>query len=136
MRRALGIAKTIGSLLAIELFVPGGTLIVLALLLTGGPGSPLFQALERRCPGLVRTLSRLASSPRLTANALAHKCAGLDRLDLAVWRGRREMDELYKNFPIRDQDVERQNHRYLTPHHRSSRFSGLDPKAREALVSP
>jgi len=72
MSRALGIAKTIGSLLAIELFVPGGTLIVLTLLLTGRPGSPLFQALGRRCPALARMLSRVAGSSRLAANAVAH----------------------------------------------------------------
>jgi hypothetical protein len=72
MSRALGIAKTIGSLFAIELFVPGGTLIVLTLLLTGRPGSPLFQTIGRHCPALARLLSRLAGSPRLAANALAH----------------------------------------------------------------
>ncbi|OGB93709.1 MAG: hypothetical protein A2Z31_02700 [candidate division NC10 bacterium RBG_16_65_8] len=72
MSRARGIAKTIGSVLAIEFFVPGGTLIVLTLLLSGRPGSPLFQALDRRCPGLVRMLSRLAGSSRFAAGGAAH----------------------------------------------------------------
>ena len=58
MKRALGIAKTVGSLLAIEIFVPGGTLIVLALLLTGRSGSPLAGALAKRIPGLSRVLPR------------------------------------------------------------------------------
>lgn len=72
MNRALEIAKMIGSLLAVEVFVPGGTLIVLTLLVTGRPGSPLFHVLDRRCPGLARILSRLAGRPRLAANLLAH----------------------------------------------------------------
>ena len=72
MSRAWGIVKTFGSLLAIEFFVPGGTLIVLTLLLTGRPGSPVFQVLDRRWPGLVRMLSRLAGGRRLAATALAH----------------------------------------------------------------
>jgi hypothetical protein len=72
MSRALGIAKTIGSLLAIELFVPGGTLIVLIVLFTGRRGSPLFQALGRRFPALAEMFSRLAGSPRLAANTLTH----------------------------------------------------------------
>ena len=58
MKRALGIAKTVGSLLAIEIFVPGGTLIVLALLLTGRSGSPLVETLAKRLPVLSRVLPR------------------------------------------------------------------------------
>jgi hypothetical protein len=58
MKRALGIVKTVGSLLAIEIFVPGGTLIVLALLLTGRSGSPLAETLAKRIPGLSRVLPR------------------------------------------------------------------------------
>lgn len=58
MSRALSIAKTIGSLLAIEIFVPGGTLIILAILLTGRPGSPLLSALSRRIPTLARAIAR------------------------------------------------------------------------------
>lgn len=56
MGRALKLAKTIVSLLAIEIFVPGGTLIVLTLLLTGRRGSPLLAAIERRLPILSRVL--------------------------------------------------------------------------------
>ena len=59
MGRALSIAKTISSLLAIEIFMPGGTLIVLTLLLTGGPGSPLFGFVGRRVPALARAVSLL-----------------------------------------------------------------------------
>lgn len=59
MKRALGIVKTVGSLLAIEIFVPGGTLIVLALLLTGRSGSPLIGTLTKRLPVLSRVLPRL-----------------------------------------------------------------------------
>jgi hypothetical protein len=65
MNRALGIAKMIGSLLAIELFVPGGTLIVLTLLLTGRPGSPLRQRLARHFPALSRFHSGLAGNTSL-----------------------------------------------------------------------
>ncbi len=58
MSRALSLAKTIGSLLAIEIFVPGGTLIILAMLLAGRPGSPLLNVLGRRLPALSRVFSR------------------------------------------------------------------------------
>lgn len=57
MHRALGIARTMGSLLAIELFVPGGTLIVLSLLLLGRPGSPLRQRVAQRFPSVFRLVS-------------------------------------------------------------------------------
>jgi hypothetical protein len=49
----------IASLLAIEIFVPGGTLIVLTLLLTGRPNSPLTSALAKRIPGLSRIVPRV-----------------------------------------------------------------------------
>jgi hypothetical protein len=62
MSRALAIAKMIGSLLAIEVFVPGGTLIVLTLLVTGRPGSPLQQRLARRFPAVFRFVSGLAGN--------------------------------------------------------------------------
>ena len=58
MKRALRIVKTVSSLLAIEIFVPGGTLIVLALLLTGRSGSPLAAALAKRFPVFSRVLPR------------------------------------------------------------------------------
>ena len=58
MQRALSLAKTAGSLLAIEMFVPGGTLIVLTLLLTGRPDSPLVAFLARRVPLLSRLIAR------------------------------------------------------------------------------
>jgi hypothetical protein len=58
MSRALSLAKTIGSLLAIEIFVPGGTLIILAMLLTGRSGSPLLDVLGRHIPALSRVFSR------------------------------------------------------------------------------
>jgi hypothetical protein len=62
----------IGSYAAIEMFVPGGTLILLAILLMSRPGSPLLSMIERRLPWLSRLLQRLARrySPRI--NALAH----------------------------------------------------------------
>jgi hypothetical protein len=71
MSRALGIAKTIGSYLAIEIFVPGGTLILLTVLLMIRLGSPLQTMIERRWPSLSRLLRRLAwsHSPRLGALA-------------------------------------------------------------------
>jgi len=58
MSRALSLAKTIGSLLAIEIFVPGGTLIILAMFLTGRTGAPLPTVLGRRIPALSRMLLR------------------------------------------------------------------------------
>jgi len=58
MSRALSLAKTIGSLLAIEIFVPGGTLIILAMFLTGRTGTPLPTVLGRRIPALSRMFSR------------------------------------------------------------------------------
>ena len=72
MSRALGIAKTIGSYLAIELFVPGGTLILLATLLMSRPGSPLQGLIARRWPLLSRLLQRLAWSHPPTISGLAH----------------------------------------------------------------
>ena len=60
MSRALAIAKMIGSLLAIEVLVPGGTLVVLTLLVTGRPGSPLQQRIARRFPAVFRFVSGLA----------------------------------------------------------------------------
>lgn len=59
MKRVLRIVKTVGSLLAIEIFVPGGTLIVLALLLTGRSGSPFVGTFAKRIPILSRVLPRL-----------------------------------------------------------------------------
>ena len=72
MNRALGIARTIGSYAAIEMFVPGGTLILLAVLLMSRPGSPLQGMLERRWPSLSRLLQRLAWTHAPRVNALAH----------------------------------------------------------------
>ena len=69
MNRVLGIARMIGSLLAIELFVPGGTLIVLTLLLTGRPGSPLRQKIAQRCPAMFRLLSGLMGDAALLGSA-------------------------------------------------------------------
>jgi hypothetical protein len=71
MYRALGLAKTIGSLLAIEVFVPGGTLVVLTLLVGGRPGSPLLDVIRRRCPALATWMVRLMGSHPLSARALA-----------------------------------------------------------------
>jgi hypothetical protein len=62
MSRALGIAKMIGSLLAIELFVPGGTLIVLTLLVTGSPGSRVQERIAGWFPGASRLVSRIVGS--------------------------------------------------------------------------
>jgi hypothetical protein len=73
MNRALGVARTIGSLVAIELFVPGGTLIVLTLLLTGRSGSPLLQAIGRRFPALSRFLAGVTRSISVPSNVMAHE---------------------------------------------------------------
>ena len=62
MNRVLGISKAIASLLAVELLVPGGTLIVLAVLLTNRPGSPLLRILEQRCPALFGMVSRVSGN--------------------------------------------------------------------------
>lgn len=62
MSRALAIAKMIGSLLAIEVLVPGGTLIVLTLLVTGRAGSPLQQRIAQRFPAVFRFVSGLAGN--------------------------------------------------------------------------
>lgn len=61
MIRILGVLKTIGSMLAIEMFVPGGTLILLSILLTSRPGSPLLRRIGGLNPALPRLLQRLAS---------------------------------------------------------------------------
>lgn len=58
MKRALRIVKMVGRLLAIEIFVPGGTLIVLAMLLTSRSRSPLGDFLAKRIPVLSRVLPR------------------------------------------------------------------------------
>lgn len=71
MNRALAIAKTIGSLLAIEVMVPGGTLIVLTLLLTGRPGSALQQRIARRFPAVSRLVSGLVGNAWPTASAVS-----------------------------------------------------------------
>ena len=62
MSRVLAIAKMIGSLLAIEVFVPGGTLIVLTLLFTSRTGSPMQQRIARRFPTAFRLVSGLTGS--------------------------------------------------------------------------
>jgi hypothetical protein len=61
MVRVLGVVRSIGSLLAIELFIPGGTLIILAILLTGRPGSPLRRRIGGLHPALPRLFQRLES---------------------------------------------------------------------------
>ena len=58
MQRTLRVFRTIASLLAIEICVPGGTLIVVALLLTGRANSPFAAAITRRFPGLSRLVAR------------------------------------------------------------------------------
>jgi len=68
MNRAVGIAKTILSFLAIEMFVPGGTLILLTLLLAGRPGSPMMQTMIRRFPALFRVLPHLTGRLSLGGN--------------------------------------------------------------------
>jgi len=71
MTRAFALAKAIGSVLAIETFVPGGTLILLAILLASRPESPLLAMIERRFPPVSRMLRRLARihAPRIAASA-------------------------------------------------------------------
>ncbi len=71
MVRALGIAKTVFSLFAIELLVPGGTLLVLTILLTRRPDSPMAQAMLRRCPALARALPRLTGRWSFGASAVS-----------------------------------------------------------------
>jgi hypothetical protein len=71
MNRALGLARMIGSLLTIEVLVPGGTLIVLILLLTGRPGSPLLATVARRFPALSRFLAGLTAKVSFAGNAAA-----------------------------------------------------------------
>ncbi len=73
MNRALDVARTILKLVAIELFVPGGTLIVLALLFTSRPGSPLFQSIGRRFPAVSRFLAGLTRSIALPSSVMAHE---------------------------------------------------------------
>lgn len=58
MRRAVHIVKAIGTLLAIEVFMPGGTLIVLTILLTNGRGASLVSRVGRRVPSLSRVFPR------------------------------------------------------------------------------
>jgi hypothetical protein len=60
MRHTMSILRTIASLLAIEIFVPGGTLIVITLLFTGRSNSPLAAALAKRFPVLSRIVARAA----------------------------------------------------------------------------
>ncbi len=61
MIRVLGAVRTIGSILALEMFVPSGTLILLAILLKCRPGSPLLKRIGGLHPALPRLLQRLAS---------------------------------------------------------------------------
>jgi hypothetical protein len=72
MSRALAIAKMIGSLLAIEVLVPGGTLIVLTLLVTGRTGSPLQQRIARRFPAVSRLVSGLVGNAWPVASPVSH----------------------------------------------------------------
>jgi hypothetical protein len=72
MSRAFALAKAVGSVLAIETFVPGGTLILLAILLTSRPGSPLLAMIDRRLPAVSRILRRLARVHPLQVPAAAH----------------------------------------------------------------
>ncbi len=57
MIRALRIARIIGSLLAMEVLIPGGTLVVLLFLVTGRSGSPLQERIARRLPTAFRLIS-------------------------------------------------------------------------------
>jgi hypothetical protein len=52
--------RTIASLLAIEICVPGGTLIVVSLLFASRSNSPLAAALAKRFPALSRVVARVA----------------------------------------------------------------------------
>jgi len=67
MNRVVGIARTILGFLAIEMFVPGGTLILLTLLLAR-PESPMMQAMTRRFPALFRALPHLTGRLSLGGN--------------------------------------------------------------------
>ena len=65
MKRALRIVKMVGRLLAIEIFVPGGTLIVLAMLLTSRSRSPLARLPRQAHPGAVTSLAPADVAPFL-----------------------------------------------------------------------
>ena len=73
MRRVLGISRTIASLLVIEFFVPGGTLIVLAILFANRPGLPILSVLGRRCPAVLSILSRVTGNSALSNHILARQ---------------------------------------------------------------
>lgn len=72
MTRALAIAKALGTVIAIELCVPGGTLIILTLLFTGRSASPLVQKISKRFPSLFHlmtgAMARLPRAPGVAAN--------------------------------------------------------------------
>lgn len=69
MSRALRIAKIIGSLLAMEVFIPGGTLLVLLILLTGRPGSPFHERVARRLPAGLGLISALVGTQSAVGGA-------------------------------------------------------------------
>ncbi len=82
MIRVLGLVRSIGNLLAIELFVPGGTLILLAVLLTSRRGSPLLRRIGSLHPALPRLIQRLASiSPAPLAPRMAEALRRCSRRD-------------------------------------------------------
>jgi len=63
------LAKQAGKLLAIELFVPGGTLVVLAILLARGSGSWMSSRLTTLPAVQITGARRTHGDPFLTADA-------------------------------------------------------------------
>ena len=49
-KKVMGVARKVLRLALIELLIPGGTLVVLALLLTGGSGLPIPERLAALLP--------------------------------------------------------------------------------------
>ena len=53
-KKVMGVARKVLRLALIELLIPGGTLVVLALLLTGGSGLPIPEKVTSLLPILKR----------------------------------------------------------------------------------
>lgn len=68
--KIIQLAKQAGKLLAIELFVPGGTLVVLAILLARGPATWISGKFAGSRPAQLISKSPARSDAVLTAGAL------------------------------------------------------------------
>ena len=69
MLSALRIARIIGSLFAMEVLIPGGTLLVLLFLVTGRAGSPLQERIAQRFPAALRLISAGMGKPSVVERA-------------------------------------------------------------------